>query len=108
MSCWSDLMEEIRRRHKAFWSVTKAPQNGGYNYPLKRPTVRSRRRGGSGVPCRPLSRLNRPTPHDPAHISRIEEEVLKTSLEPKDDLTPVSLQRSPTAEIAQDQKGTGP
>ncbi|GBP22901.1 Probable RNA-directed DNA polymerase from transposon BS [Eumeta japonica] len=31
-------------------------------------------------------------PHDIAHISRIEEEVLqKTSLEPKDDLTPVSL-----------------
>ncbi|GBP26327.1 Probable RNA-directed DNA polymerase from transposon BS [Eumeta japonica] len=31
-------------------------------------------------------------PHDTAHISRIEEEVLqKTSLEPRDDLTPVSL-----------------
>ncbi|GBP30770.1 Probable RNA-directed DNA polymerase from transposon BS [Eumeta japonica] len=31
-------------------------------------------------------------PHDIAHISRIEEEVLqKTSLEPKDDLAPVSL-----------------
>ncbi|GBP60467.1 RNA-directed DNA polymerase from mobile element jockey [Eumeta japonica] len=31
-------------------------------------------------------------PHDPAHISRIKEEVLqKTSLDPRDDLTPVSL-----------------
>ncbi|GBP24900.1 Probable RNA-directed DNA polymerase from transposon BS [Eumeta japonica] len=36
--------------------------------------------------------LSRFPPHDIAHISRIEEEVLqKTSLEPKDDLAPVSL-----------------
>ncbi|GBO98865.1 Probable RNA-directed DNA polymerase from transposon BS [Eumeta japonica] len=31
------------------------------------------------------------SPHDIAHISRIEEEVLKNLLEPKDDLAPVSL-----------------
>ncbi|GBO98569.1 hypothetical protein EVAR_7598_1 [Eumeta japonica] len=35
--------------------------------------------------------LSRFPPHDIAHISRIEEEVPKTSLEPKDDLAPVSL-----------------
>ncbi|GBP22776.1 Probable RNA-directed DNA polymerase from transposon BS [Eumeta japonica] len=38
-------------------------------------------------------------PHDIAHISRIEEEVLKNFLEPKDDLAPVSPQRSPNASI---------
>ncbi|GBP89026.1 hypothetical protein EVAR_61690_1 [Eumeta japonica] len=56
-----------------------------------------------------LSRLNAltPPPHDTAHISRIEEEVLQNLLEPKDDLTPSHSARSPTAgEIAQDQKGT--
>ncbi|GBP55034.1 Chimeric ERCC6-PGBD3 protein [Eumeta japonica] len=68
---WSDLMEEITLSHKAFWKITKALKTEGYTAipPLKDRTAPLPRRG-----------------------SRIEEEVLqKTSLEPRDDLTPVSL-----------------
>ncbi|GBP36679.1 Probable RNA-directed DNA polymerase from transposon BS [Eumeta japonica] len=70
---WSDLMEEIRPSHKAFWKITKALKTEGYTPipPLKRPET---------VPLPSTTR------------SRIEEEVLqKTSLDPRDDLTPVSL-----------------
>ncbi|GBP42837.1 RNA-directed DNA polymerase from mobile element jockey [Eumeta japonica] len=61
---WSDLMEEIKPSHKAFWAVTKALKT-------------------EDIPLYPTQNLI---------IHRIEEEVLqKTSLEPKDDLAPVSL-----------------
>ncbi|GBP84196.1 Probable RNA-directed DNA polymerase from transposon X-element [Eumeta japonica] len=68
-------MEEITPSHKAFWRITKALKTEGI---LLYPRLKT-------------GRLHRPRRRG-AHISRIEEEVLqKTSLEPKDDLTPVSL-----------------
>ncbi|GBP32094.1 RNA-directed DNA polymerase from mobile element jockey [Eumeta japonica] len=88
-------MEEIRPSHKAFWSVTKALKTEGIHLFPAQKTRRfycPRRRGGSGVPCR-LYRDSMPhvsPPHDPAHISRSRKRF-KNSLEPKDDLTPVSL-----------------
>ncbi|GBP89701.1 Probable RNA-directed DNA polymerase from transposon X-element [Eumeta japonica] len=72
---WSDLMEEIKPSHKAFWAVTKALKTEGY------------------TPIPPLKKPDNSVAIDDAEIAdRIEEEVLqKTSLEPKDDLAPVSL-----------------
>ncbi|GBO98597.1 Probable RNA-directed DNA polymerase from transposon X-element [Eumeta japonica] len=96
--CWSDLMEEIRPSHKAFWSVTKALKTEGYTPipPLKRLDGSTALDDAEVAECLADSIETQCShvspPHDPAHISRIEEEVLqKTSLEPKDDLTPVSL-----------------
>ncbi|GBP67587.1 RNA-directed DNA polymerase from mobile element jockey [Eumeta japonica] len=64
---WSDLMEEITPSHKAFWKITKALKTKGYT---------------------PIPPLKRPD----GSIALDDVEVLqKTSLEPKDDLTPVSL-----------------
>ncbi|GBP03443.1 hypothetical protein EVAR_91013_1 [Eumeta japonica] len=69
--CWSDLMEEIRPSHKAFWSVTKALKTEGIHlFPAQKTST-------------VLLLLD--------DGSRIEEEVLQNLLEPKDDLTPVSL-----------------
>ncbi|GBP13012.1 RNA-directed DNA polymerase from mobile element jockey [Eumeta japonica] len=69
---WSDLTKEIKTCHKAFWKVTKALKIEGYSIETQ---------------CSHAS-----PPYNIAHINRIEEKVLqKTSLEPKDDLTPVSL-----------------
>ncbi|GBP34003.1 Probable RNA-directed DNA polymerase from transposon BS [Eumeta japonica] len=72
---WSDLMEEIKPSHKAFWAVTKALKTEGY------------------TPIPQLKKPDNSVAIDDAQIAdRIEEEVLqKTSLEPKDDLAPVSL-----------------
>ncbi|GBP67421.1 Probable RNA-directed DNA polymerase from transposon BS [Eumeta japonica] len=68
---WSDLMEEIRPSHKAFWKITKALKTEGYT---------------------PIPRLKDLMVQLPLTTRSIEEEVIqKTSLEPKDDLTPVSL-----------------
>ncbi|GBP40338.1 Probable RNA-directed DNA polymerase from transposon BS [Eumeta japonica] len=68
---WSDLMEEIRPSHQAFWKITKALQTEGYT---------------------PIPPLKDRMVQLPLTTRSIEEEVLqKTSLEPKDDLTPVSL-----------------
>ncbi|GBP86548.1 RNA-directed DNA polymerase from mobile element jockey [Eumeta japonica] len=96
--CWSDLMEEIRPSHKAFWSVTKALKTEGYTSipPLKRLDGSTALDNAEVAECLADSIETQCShvspPHDPAHISRIEEEVLqKTSLEPRDDLTPVSL-----------------
>ncbi|GBP67647.1 RNA-directed DNA polymerase from mobile element jockey [Eumeta japonica] len=96
--CWSDLMEEIRPSHKAFWSVTKALKTEGYTSipPLKRLDGSTALDDAEVAECLADSIETQCShaspPHDPAHISRIEEEVLhKTSLEPQDDLTPVSL-----------------
>ncbi|GBP10396.1 Probable RNA-directed DNA polymerase from transposon BS [Eumeta japonica] len=95
---WSDLMEEIKPSHKAFWAVTKALKTEGYTPipPLKKPDnsvaiddteIAECLADSIETQCSHASPL-----HDIAHISRIEEEVLqKTSLEPKDDLAPVSL-----------------
>ncbi|GBP86528.1 hypothetical protein EVAR_69048_1 [Eumeta japonica] len=90
---WRKLDRHIKRFGK---SPKRSKRRGILLYPrLKDRTVPlPSRRGGSGV----HSRLYRDQcshvspPHDIAHINSIEEEVLqKTSLEPKDDLTPVSL-----------------
>ncbi|GBP55076.1 Probable RNA-directed DNA polymerase from transposon BS [Eumeta japonica] len=95
---WSDLMEEIRPSHKAFWKITKALKTEGYTPipPLKRPDGSTALDDAEVAECLADSIETQCShaspPHDPAHISRIEEEVLqKTSLEPRDDLTPVSL-----------------
>ncbi|GBP18729.1 Probable RNA-directed DNA polymerase from transposon BS [Eumeta japonica] len=95
---WSDLMEEITPSHKAFWKITKALKTEGYTPipPLKRPDGSIALDDAEVAECIADSIETQCShaspPHDTAHISHIEEEVLqKTSLEPKDDLTPVSL-----------------
>ncbi|GBP71686.1 Probable RNA-directed DNA polymerase from transposon BS [Eumeta japonica] len=95
---WSDLMEEIKPSHKAFWAVTKALKTEGYTPipPLKKPDNSGAIDDAEIAECLADSIETQCShaspPHDIAHISRIEEEVLqKTSLEPKDDLAPVSL-----------------
>ncbi|GBP26168.1 RNA-directed DNA polymerase from mobile element jockey [Eumeta japonica] len=95
---WSDLMEEIKPSHKAFWAVTKALKTEGYTPipPLKKPDNSVAIDDAEIAECLADSIETQCShaspPHDIAHISRIEEEVLqKTSLEPKDDLAPVSL-----------------
>ncbi|GBP08248.1 RNA-directed DNA polymerase from mobile element jockey [Eumeta japonica] len=95
---WSDLMEEIRPSHKAFWKITKALKTEGYTpiLPLKRPDGTTALDDAEVAECIADSIETQCShvspPHDIAHINSIEEEVLqKTSLEPKDDLTPVSL-----------------
>ncbi|GBP26644.1 Probable RNA-directed DNA polymerase from transposon BS [Eumeta japonica] len=95
---WSDLMEEIKPSHKAFWAVTKALKTEGYTPipPLKKPDNSVVIDDAEIAECLADSIETQCShaspPHDIAHISRIEEEVLqKTSLEPKDDLAPVSL-----------------
>ncbi|GBP86172.1 Probable RNA-directed DNA polymerase from transposon BS [Eumeta japonica] len=95
---WNDLMEEITPSHKAFWKITKALETEGYTpIPLlKRPDGSIALDDVEVAECIADSIKTQCShaspPHDIAHISRIEEEVLqKTSLEPKDDLTPVSL-----------------
>ncbi|GBP44431.1 Probable RNA-directed DNA polymerase from transposon BS [Eumeta japonica] len=80
-------MEEIRPSHKAFCAPIP---------PLKRPDGSTALDDAEVAECIADSietQCSHPSPpHDPAHISRIEEEVLqKTSLDPRDDLTPVSL-----------------
>ncbi|GBP89980.1 Probable RNA-directed DNA polymerase from transposon BS [Eumeta japonica] len=91
-------MEEITPSHKAFWRITKALKTEGYTPipPLKRPDGSIALDDAEVAECIADSIETQCShaspPHDTAHISRIEEEVLqKTSLEPKDDLTPVSL-----------------
>ncbi|GBP76715.1 Probable RNA-directed DNA polymerase from transposon BS [Eumeta japonica] len=95
---WSDLMEEIKPSHKAFWAVTKALKTEGYTPipPLKKPDNSVAIDDAEIAECLADSIETQCShaspPYDIAHISRIEEEVLKkTSLEPKDDLAPVSL-----------------
>ncbi|GBP36140.1 RNA-directed DNA polymerase from mobile element jockey [Eumeta japonica] len=91
---------EYRSRARAFQCerITKAFKTEGYTPipPLKRPDnsvalddteVAERLADSIESQCSHAS-----LPHDIAHISRIEEEVIqKTSRKPKDDLTPVSL-----------------
>ncbi|GBP55063.1 RNA-directed DNA polymerase from mobile element jockey [Eumeta japonica] len=95
---WSDLMKEIRPSHKAFWKVTKGLKSEGYipKPPLKRPDNSVALDDAEIAECLAGSIETQfshaSPPHDIAHINRIVEEVLhKTSLEPKDDLIPVSL-----------------
>ncbi|GBP67650.1 Probable RNA-directed DNA polymerase from transposon BS [Eumeta japonica] len=95
---WSDLMEEITPSHKAFWKITKALKTEGYTPipPLKRPDGSIAYDDAEVAECIADSIETQCShaspPHDTAHISSIEEEVLqKTSLEPKDNLTLVSL-----------------
>ncbi|GBP64153.1 hypothetical protein EVAR_35474_1 [Eumeta japonica] len=91
-------MEEIKPPHKAFWAVTKALKTEGYTPipPLKKPDNSVAIDDAEIAECLADSIETQcshaSSPHDIAHISRIEEEVLqKTSLEPKNDLAPVSL-----------------
>ncbi|GBP77303.1 Probable RNA-directed DNA polymerase from transposon X-element [Eumeta japonica] len=90
-------MEEIRPSHKAFWKITKALKMEGYTPvpPLKRPDGSIALDDAEVGECIADSIETQCSyaspPHEIAHINSIEEEVLqKTSLEPKDDLTPVS------------------
>ncbi|GBP22789.1 Probable RNA-directed DNA polymerase from transposon BS [Eumeta japonica] len=91
-------MEEIKPSHKAFWAVTKALKTEEYTPipPLKKPhnsmVIDDAEIAKSLADSIETQCSHASPPHDIAHISRIEEEVLqKTSLEPKDDLAPVSL-----------------
>ncbi|GBP77260.1 hypothetical protein EVAR_13283_1 [Eumeta japonica] len=91
---WSDLMEEIKPSHKAFWAVTKALKTEDIPYtPTQKPDNSvAIDDAESRVPCRlyrdsMLSRFLRTTLISVASRKRFS----KTSLEPKDDLAPVSL-----------------
>ncbi|GBP60104.1 Probable RNA-directed DNA polymerase from transposon BS [Eumeta japonica] len=95
---WSDLMEEITPSHKAFWKVTKALKTEGYIPvpPYKRTDNFVALDDAEIAECLAESTETQCShaspPHDIAHINCIEEEVLyEISLEPKDDLTLVSL-----------------
>ncbi|GBP89031.1 hypothetical protein EVAR_61695_1 [Eumeta japonica] len=70
--CWSDLMEEIRPSHKAFWSVTKALKTEGY------------------TPIPPLKRLDGSTALDDAEVAEVPCRLYRDSML-SHDLTPVSL-----------------
>ncbi|GBP59513.1 hypothetical protein EVAR_42418_1 [Eumeta japonica] len=80
---WSDLMEEIKPSHKAFWAVTKALKTEGYIpiLPLKKPGNSVAIDDAEIVECLADSIetqcCHASPPHDIAHISRIEEEVLQ-------------------------------
>ncbi|GBP14423.1 Probable RNA-directed DNA polymerase from transposon BS [Eumeta japonica] len=91
-------MEEIRPSNQAFWKITKALKTEGYTPipALKIPNGSIALDDAEVAECiadsieTQFSHVS--PPHDIAHINGIDEEVLqKTSLEPKDDLTPVSL-----------------
>ncbi|GBP04260.1 RNA-directed DNA polymerase from mobile element jockey [Eumeta japonica] len=93
---WSDLMEEIKPSHKAFWAVTKRSKPRIYPIPHSKPDNSVAIDDAEVAECLADSIETQCShaspPHDNVHISRIEEEVLqKTSLEPKNDLAPVSL-----------------
>ncbi|GBP09545.1 Probable RNA-directed DNA polymerase from transposon BS [Eumeta japonica] len=85
---------KLHRHIKRFGELPKRSKRRVYSYtPLKDRTAPSPSTTREVAECiadsieTQCSRL----PHDTAHISRIEEGFFKTSLEPKDDLTPVSL-----------------
>ncbi|GBP44651.1 hypothetical protein EVAR_44179_1 [Eumeta japonica] len=85
---WSDLME-IKPSHKAFWAVTKALKTEGYTlYPTQKPDNSVAIDDAEIAECLADSIETQCShaspPHDIAHISRIEEEVLQnTSSNPK-------------------------
>ncbi|GBP83142.1 Probable RNA-directed DNA polymerase from transposon BS [Eumeta japonica] len=91
-------MEDISPTHKAFWKVTKALNSEGYlpTPPLKKPdsslAVDEQGKAECIADSIELQCSHTLPPHDTQHISLIEEEVRqKTSLDPLDDLSPVSL-----------------
>ncbi|GBP40310.1 hypothetical protein EVAR_86456_1 [Eumeta japonica] len=78
---WSDLMEEIKPSHKAFWAVTKALKTEGYTpIPHSKPDNSVAIDDAEIAECLADSietQCSHASPHDIAHISRIEEEVLQ-------------------------------
>ncbi|GBP78989.1 Probable RNA-directed DNA polymerase from transposon BS [Eumeta japonica] len=95
---WSNLMEDISRTHKAFWKVTKALKSEGYlpTPPLKIPdsslAVDDQEKAECIADSIELQCSHTLPSHDTQYISLIEEEVRqRTSLDPLDDLSPVSL-----------------
>ncbi|GBP94792.1 Probable RNA-directed DNA polymerase from transposon BS [Eumeta japonica] len=94
---WSNLMEDISPTHQAFWKVTKALKSEGYlpTPPLKKPdsslAVDDLEKAECIADSIELQCSHTLPPHDIQHITHIEEEVRhKTSLDPADDLAPVS------------------
>ncbi|GBP88955.1 Probable RNA-directed DNA polymerase from transposon BS [Eumeta japonica] len=91
-------MEGITPTHRAYWQVAKALKSDGYEPvpALKNPdnTLAFEDREKAECLANSIERQCSHTspPHDPLHTSRIEEEVRqKVSLDPKDDLDPVTL-----------------
>ncbi|GBP37385.1 Probable RNA-directed DNA polymerase from transposon BS [Eumeta japonica] len=94
----SNLMEDITPSHQAFWKLTKALKSEGYlpTPPLKKAdsslAVDDVEKAECLADSLELQCSHTIPPVDIHHITRIEEEVrYKTSLEPRDDLSPVSL-----------------
>ncbi|GBP18162.1 hypothetical protein EVAR_12945_1 [Eumeta japonica] len=94
----SNLMEEITLRHQAFWKITKARKSEGYiPIPLLKRSDNSITIDDVEIAECPAGSVecqysNASPSHDISHIRRIEEEVRhKGSLEPKDDLSPISV-----------------
>ncbi|GBP40816.1 Probable RNA-directed DNA polymerase from transposon BS [Eumeta japonica] len=95
---WSNLMEDITPSHQAFWKLTKALKSEGYlpTPPLKKAdsslAVDDVEKAECLADSLELQCSHTIPPIDIHHIARVEEEVRhKTSLEPRDDLSPVSL-----------------
>ncbi|GBP52839.1 hypothetical protein EVAR_39002_1 [Eumeta japonica] len=91
-------MEEITPTHKVYWQVAKALKSDGYEPvpALKNSdnTLAFVDREKAECLANSIERQCSHTspPHDPLHTSRIEEKVRqKVSLDPKDDLDPVTL-----------------
>ncbi|GBP10581.1 hypothetical protein EVAR_69948_1 [Eumeta japonica] len=95
---WSNLMEDISPTHQAFWKVTRILKSEGYlpTPPWKKPdsslAVDDQEKAKYIADNIELQCSHTLPPHDSQHITLIEEEVHhKTSLDPLDDLFPVSL-----------------
>ncbi|GBP82550.1 Probable RNA-directed DNA polymerase from transposon BS [Eumeta japonica] len=82
---WSTLIEEITSSHQAYWKLAKALKSDGH-LPF------DDREKAECLADSIEQQCSNNSIHDAAHSLRIEEEVrMKISLEPKDDLAPVSV-----------------
>ncbi|GBP11871.1 Probable RNA-directed DNA polymerase from transposon BS [Eumeta japonica] len=94
---WSILMEEITPSHQAYWKLAKALKSDGYlpTPALRKPDNTFAVDDREKAECLADSieqQCSNNSIHDAAHSHRIEEEVrMKISLEPQDDLAPVSV-----------------
>ncbi|GBP61343.1 hypothetical protein EVAR_50825_1 [Eumeta japonica] len=96
---WSIFMEEITPRHQSYWKLAKALKSDGHlpTSALRKPDnsfAVEEREKAECVADRVEQQCPNNSIHDTALSHRIEVEVrMKISLEPKDDLAPVSVDK---------------
>ncbi|GBP03192.1 Probable RNA-directed DNA polymerase from transposon BS [Eumeta japonica] len=95
---WRNLMEDITTSHETFWKLTKALKSEGYlpTPPHKKPdsslAVDDLEKAECLADSLELQYSHTIPSNDSHYITRIDKEIRhKTSLEPRDDLSPVSL-----------------